>query len=287
MLKTRLIGVVLVKDGRAVQSIGFSRYLPIGAPHIAVKYLDRWGVDEVVLLHIDRPQAGSASASAVQAYAAQSQTPLSVGGGIRSIDDVKRIIHSGADKVVMNTILVVAPAVVTEAATMFGNQCVVASIDARRTDTGYTAFVDGGRIATGATPAELAARAESLGAGEILVTSIDRDGSKQGYDLELIASVKQAVRIPVIACGGAGVPAHLRAGVHAGASAVAAGNMLHYTEHSVVLLKRYLVDSGSAVRLDSHVRYEGADLDQLGRLTKQSDDRLEGLRFRYIPEEII
>jgi len=287
MLKTRLIGVVLVKHGIAVQSIGFSTFRPIGAPHIAVKYLDRWGIDEVVLLHIDRAPSSSASADSVRTYAGQSQMPLSVGGGIRSIDDVKRFIHSGADKVVMNTTLVTSPDLVTAAARLFGNQCVVASIDARRNEAGYEAYVDGGRTGTSITPAQLAARAENLGAGEIFVTSIERDGSKRGYDLELIASVKNAVTIPVIACGGAGAPQHMRAAIDAGASAVAAGNILHYTEHSVIVLKRQLVEDGSTVRLDSYVGYEGAEFDASARLAKLPDERLERLRFHHISEEII
>lgn len=287
MLKTRLIGVVLVRNGTAVQSIGFRTYRPVGAPHIAVKYLDRWGVDEVVLLHIDAEASSGASADAVQAYAGESQMPLSVGGGVRSIDDVKRIIHSGADKVVVNTALVTKPELVTAAATLFGNQCVVASIDARRVGSGYEAFVEGGRTATGLTPAMVARRAADLGAGEIFVTSIDQDGSKSGYDLELIASVKDAVNVPVIACGGAGEPRHLRAAIAAGASAVAAGNMLHYTEHSVILLKRQLLEAGSSIRLDSYVNYAGASFDGCGRLAKQPDEQLERLRFHYLPEETI
>jgi imidazole glycerol-phosphate synthase subunit HisF len=288
MLKTRVIGVVLVKDGTAVQSIGFRRFLPIGSPRIAVKYLDRWGVDEVVLLHIDGGfTAQPATAAQVTTYAGVSQMPLSVGGGIRSVDDVKRIIHSGADKVVLNTALIDTPGVIAAAAAIFGNQCIVVSIDARRHEDRHEAFVESGRRPTGLGPAELAKRAESLGAGEIFVTSIDRDGSRRGYDLELVAAVKNAVGIPVIACGGAGTPEHFREAMGAGASAVAAGNVLHYTEHSVITIKRQLVDAGSPVRLDSDVSYDGAAFDELSRLAKLPDEHLEHLRFRYIPEETI
>lgn len=284
MLKTRVIGLVLVKAGTAVQSIGFSTYLPIGSPRIAVKYFDRWGVDEVVLLHIDR---ASASAEAVQAYAGHSQMPLSVGGGIRSLDDVKRIIHSGADKVVLNTAVITSPDLVTAAANLFGNQCIVVSIDARQTAAGHEACVDGGRVATGLSPSALAARAEALGAGEILVTSVERDGSKSGYDLGLLGSVKAAVTIPVIVAGGAGSPDHMRAAMDRGASAVAAGNVLHYTEHSVTTLKRQLVSGGANVRLDSYVSYQGAAFEPGGRLAKLPDEHLEHLRFLYLPEEVI
>ncbi|MEQ1760504.1 MAG: HisA/HisF-related TIM barrel protein [Vicinamibacterales bacterium] len=284
MLKTRLIGLVLVKDGIAVQSVGFSTYLPIGVPRIVVKYLDRWGVDEVVLLHID---GVAASTENVRTYSGQSQTPLSVGGGIRSVDDVKRIIHSGADKVVMNASLVSSPEVVTAAATLFGSQCIVASIDARRSGTDYEAYLDGGRRATGLSPSALALRAETLGAGEIFVTSIEHDGSRRGYDLDLVESVKEAVTIPVITAGGAGSAEHIRSAIARGVSAVAVGNMLHYTEHSVTLLKRQLVRAGADIRIDSYVSYQGTSFDLDGRLAKLSDENLEHLRFRYFPEEVI
>lgn len=289
MLKTRIVGVVLVRGGITVQSIGFRTFLPVGRPEIAIEYLDRWGIDEIVLLQTDSSRRGSrVLGSQVSLWAKQCHVPLSVGGGISDVTDVQELIHAGADKVVLNSALISTPEVLTRAAELFGSQCVVASIDARRGEDGrYMTYVQGGRVATGATASELAARAEALGAGEILITSIDRDGSKQGLDLDLTHEIVQSVRIPVIACGGAGHPTHLREAMQTGAAAVAAANFFHFTEHSVVVSKRALVDAGAPVRLDSYLSYDRCGLDVAGRATKLPDDRLEALRFQYIPEEVI
>lgn len=286
MLKKRVIGVVLVKDGVAVQSIGFRRYLPIGKPHVAIEYLDRWGIDEIVVLHVHA--AGPADAQTVAGYARRCRVPLAVGGGIRDAGAVKRVIQAGADKAVLNTAAITHPGLITEAASLFGEQCVVVSIDAKRRSGGmHEAFVECGRRGTGLSPAELAARAASLGAGEILANSIDRDGIKQGYDLELLRAVAAAVSIPVIACGGAGHPEHMRAALACGTAAVAAGNFFHFVEHSVILVKRQLAQAGEPVRIDSYANYEGRAFSDDGRLAKQSDAALDALRFRYVPEEVI
>jgi cyclase len=289
MLKIRVVGVVLVRSGIAVQSVGFRRFLPLGRPEIAIEYLDRWGIDEIVLLHIDATRgAPRAGAAEVASYARCCRVPLSIGGGIVDVADVREIIHAGADKVVVNSALVTAPHVVTAAAELFGSQCVVASIDARRQADGrYMTYVGGGQVPTGLSVSELAAGAERLGAGEVLITSIDRDGSKRGYDLDLIRQTVDAVRIPVIACGGVGEPSHLLHGARARAAAVAAGNFFHFTEHSVILAKRVLKTEGTAVRLDSYATYGALRLDARGRVAKPDESMLESLRFQYIPEEVI
>src|SRR6185295_17692082 len=201
-------------------------FLPVGRPEIAIEYLDRWGIDEIVLLQTDSSRGGSrVLGSQVSFWAKRCHVPLSVGGGISDVSEVRELIHAGADKVVLNSALISKPEVLTRAAELFGSQCVVASIDARRDGDGrFMASVQGGRVATGATASELAARAEALGAGEILISSIDRDGSKLGLDLDLTREVVRSVGIPVIACGGAGHPGHLRAAMQTGAAAVAAAN---------------------------------------------------------------
>jgi cyclase len=289
MLKVRVAGLVLVRNGIAVQSIGFERFLPLGRPEIAIEYLDRWGIDEIVLLHIDAAASGhGATAVEVASYSAQCRVPLAVGGGILEIADVHRAIKAGADKIVVNRAVVERPALIEEAATQFGSQCIIASIDAVRGPDGtLNTVTHGGRRRTGFTPAQLAKRAESAGAGEIMITSVDRDGSLRGYDLDLIEAVVKAVGIPVIGCGGAGHPDHLRDGIQRGAAAVAAGNFFHYTEQSVILVKQALTRAVQPVRLDSYVDYAGHTIDSDGRLGKQSDHVLETLRFRYIPEEVI
>jgi cyclase len=280
MLKARVIAVVLVKDGTAVQSIGFRRYLPLGKPEVAISYLDRWGIDEIIVLHIDGQPA---SPGTVASYSRHCQVPLSVGGGVRDGATVQRIIQAGADKIVLNTAAATNPVLIAEAAERFGEQCVVVSIDSRRGN----AYVEGGRRQAGMQAAVLAAQSAKQGAGEILINSIDRDGSKQGYDLELVRAVVQAVRIPVIACGGAGNPRHLFEALACGPAAVAAANFFHFTEHSVILAKSWLAAHGVQVRLDSYTSYAGRELDAEGRLARLPEDALDHLRFRYVPEEVI
>jgi cyclase len=289
MLKTRIIGVIIIRDGIAVQSIGFKQYLPIGIPEISIEYLNRWGIDEIVLLDIDatkkhrRPDYRK-----VQQYSRHCQVPLAVGGGITRIEDIEQIIHSGADKVVINAEAVKNPDIIQKGARLFGSQCMVVSIDARRDECGnYEVFTHSGTRPTGISPVEMARIAERKDAGEILLTSIDQDGSKQGYDLDLIRSVAEEVSIPVIACGGAGHPEHMKAVIEIPVSAVAAANFFHYHEHSVITNKRYLKDRSSHVRLDSYVTYQDFRFGSDGRPLKIDDNVLEKLRFVYIPEEQI
>lgn len=289
MLKPRVVGVVLVHNGVVVQSINFRRYLPVGAPSIAVEYLNRWGIDEIVLLDIRaRAEHRRPDFQAVAEYSRHAQVPFAVGGGISDIHDIEQIIRSGADKVVLNTAAIEQPSLIAEGARLYGSQCIVVSIDGRRLTNGsYEAVTHGGGQGTGRPPADVARDAEHYGAGEILLNSIDRDGAKTGYDAELIRSVVGAVKIPVIVCGGVGGPEHLLAGVDLGASAVAAANFFHYTEHSVAIAKRFLRSHRAAVRLDTLVSYDGFALDRSGRVAKAADAALDRLRFEHIPEEVI
>jgi cyclase len=289
VLKVRVIGVLVVRDELVVQSINFRRYLPVGVPSIAVEYLNRWGIDEIALLDI-----GTSSGKRrpdferTAEYARHAQVPIAVGGGIANIHDIERLIRSGADKVILNTAAVEQPALITEAAQLYGTQCIVVSIDGRRLQGGgYEAVTHGGRRATGRSPSDLAQDAEHHGAGEILLNSIDLDGAKSGYDVDLIRSVVSAVRIPVIVCGGVGRSEHFLDGIAIGASAVAAANFFHYTEHSVAIAKRFLRAHDVAVRLDTLVKYDGFVLEGSGRVAKASDEALDRLRFEHIPEEVI
>lgn len=289
MLKTRVIGVLVVKDDIVVQSTDFRRYLPVGVPSIAVEYLNRWGIDEIVLLDIHATlENRQPKFDKIAEYSRHGQVPFAVGGGVTDIRDIERIIRSGADKVVLNTAAVSDPSLIAEGARRYGNQCIVVSIDARRAGHDrYEVFTHSGRQPTGYSPAEFARKAEQHGAGEILLTSIDRDGSKRGYDPELVTPVVSAVRIPVIVCGGVGCPTHLMEGIRFGASAVAAANFFHYTEHSVAVAKRFLKSMGANVRLDTLITYDGFESDGDGRITKADDAVLDKLRFEYIPEEVI
>lgn len=289
MLKVRIIGVLTVKNGIVVQSVGFKRYLPVGSIAIAIEYLNKWGIDEIVVLDIDataterKPLFGR-----LMSYSRFCQVPLAIGGGITSIDDIKRAIHGGADKIVVNTAAFEQPELIEKGASIFGKQCIVVSIDAKRTARGkYETYVRSGSIPTGFTPAKFARHAQSLGAGEIFLNSIDRDGSKRGYDTELIRSVVDAVNIPVIVCGGANHPRHMLEAMQIDVSAVAAANFFHYTEHSVIIVKSYLCARSADIRHDSYVTYGGFSFDGTGRLRKKEENLLDRLYVEFIPEEVI
>ena len=289
MLKTRIIAVVVVKNGIAVQSICFDRYLPIGSPAIAVEYLDKWGISEIVLLDIDATsQRRTIHRELVEKCARKIFVPLTVGGGIGKIEDIEECIRCGADKVSLNWTAVNAPELISQGARLFGSQCIVVSIDARQTGAGcYEAVTHSGKRGTGMSPVELAKRAEDMGAGEILINSTDRDGSKKGYDHNLYGQVLDAVGIPVIVCGGVGHPAHFLEAIRGGASAVAAANFFHFTEHSVILASSYLKAHGADVRMDTYAKYDEHKFGANGRTTKRDDDVLADLLFEYLPEEII
>lgn len=290
MLHKRVVACLVIKNNRVVQSIGFEKYLPVGSPHISVEFLNRWGIDEVILLDIDaaaenrQPDFEMVTESSQKGF-----VPLTVGGGIKSIDDMRKLIHCGADKVSINKVSLKKPAIIGEAAAVFGSQCIVVSMDVKNTGNGkYEVFSDSGKNSTGLNPVSWAREIESLGAGEILLNSVDRDGMKNGYDLKLISSVADAVTIPIIACGGVGHPEHFLEGLTKGnASAVAAGNFFHFTEHSPVTAKAYLKKQGIDVRLDTYSNYEGAGFKKSGRISKMPEDYLEELRFEIIPEEVI
>ena len=284
MLKPRLIGIVLVRDGIAVQSIGFNRYLPLGRPAIAVEYLDRWGVDEIVLLDILAGRAQrSLDPGMVRQCAELCRTPLTVGGGVRDTASASALLAAGADKICINSAAHSDPSLVSDLSMRFGEQCVVISIDVKKHGTGWNAYASGGKSSISASLEEILARAQKGGAGEILLNSIDRDGSRLGYDLELIRYCAGRVSIPLIVAGGAGHPRHFNEALEAGASAVAAANMLHYTEHSVIVAKRHMQTAGQAMRIDSPAAYPGAGHLDSGRLAMFDEMRLDAARFHQLP----
>lgn len=248
MLTSRLITVLTFNDGVLFRTKQFQpdyRY--------TLNFVDAWSIDEIVALDVTRPGQGSRTAfeAVIQELAQKCFVPLSVGGGVRSVDDVRTLLRLGADKVVLNTGAVARPALLTEAAATFGSQCVVVSIDARSCESGdYEVYVCNGTKPTGLTPSAWAAKAQALGAGEILVTSIDRDGSLEGYDNRLNRLVSNAVSIPVLVAGGAGKWQDFCDGFsEGGASGVCTTNIYHFTETSILSAKRYLQDAGVLVRL--------------------------------------
>lgn len=252
MLKVRIMPTLLFKDVGLVKGVQFNSWRRVGAALQTVKVYNMREVDELVFLDI----AASASQrgpdfEAIDELADECFMPMTVGGGVRHLDDVTRLLRVGADKVAMNTIAVGRPQLIAEAAQRFGCQCVVVSIDAlRHADGTYEAFTHAGTCATGLDPVAVATKAESLGAGEILLTSIDRDGTMTGYDVDLIRQVAAAVTIPVVASGGAGRYEHMAEALRdGGASAVAAASIFHFTEQTPREAKEYLRGHGFAVRL--------------------------------------
>lgn len=280
--------MLVVKGGIVVQSLGFSRYLPVGNPAIAMEFLNQWGVDEIILLDIDATRSGRPpDFGMVRNASIRCHVPLTVGGGISSIDHIKQLMHSGADKIAFNQAALHQPDLLTDAARMFGDQCVVASIDSIQTETGQRAYDYRQRQTLRQTPAELATQLQALGAGEILINSVDRDGSRRGFDIGLVDSVSAAVSVPVICCGGAGCARHfVDVFRHTRVSAAAAANFFHFTEHSVTTIKAQIL-SEIPVRHDTHADYAGSSFDDTGRLLKKDDRALDEMLFVRIEKEVI
>ena len=251
MLKKRLIAVLILRDGMIVQSDRFRHTNVIGNAITAVDFFNRWAVDEIVLLDVSRgTRHREKFYPIVTGLSKKCFVPLTVGGRVTTVDEMRTLLRCGADKVAVNTEALRRPPFIAQCAQVFGSQCVVVSIDVRqRGDGEYEVFADRGREGTGRSPVEWAQEAQALGAGEIFLTSVDRDGSRQGYDLDLLRAVTKSLDIPVIAFGGVFKWQDLVDGVVAGgADAVSAANIFHYTEHSTKKAKEYMRAAGIDVR---------------------------------------
>ncbi len=251
MYAKRIIPCLDIKDGRVVKGINFVSLRDAGDPvEVAAAYSDA-GADEVVFLDITASNEQRETVTALAARVAeQLSIPFTVGGGIRTVEDVRAVLLAGADKVSVNSAAIDRPALISEAAQKFGSQCVVVAIDAkRREDGGFDVYKHGGRLNTGLDAVEWAKEAVRLGAGEILLTSMDGDGTKAGYDLALTKAIADAVSVPVIASGGAGTMEHFaQALTVGGADAALAASLFHYHEIDIADLKDYLAERGIAVR---------------------------------------
>ncbi|MDD2868249.1 imidazole glycerol phosphate synthase subunit HisF [Neomegalonema sp.] len=251
-LSVRVIPCLDVKDGRVVKGVNFVDLVDAGDPVEAAAAYDAAGADEICFLDISASVEGRGTLlDMVRRTAERCFTPLTVGGGVRSVEDVRALMLAGADKTAVNTAAVKRPEVISEIAERFGAQCVVVAIDARSVGPGrWEIFTHGGREPTGIDAVEFARRAASLGAGEILLTSMDRDGVRSGYDLALTRAVAEAVPVPVVASGGVGELRHLVEGVTLGkASAVLAASIFHFGMHSVREAKEALRAAGAPVRM--------------------------------------
>ncbi len=253
MLTKRIIPCLDVNNGRVVKGVNFVNLIDAGDPvEIAAAY-DKAGADEVVFLDITASSDNRATkVDMVRKVAEKVFIPFTVGGGIRTVDDFKAILREGADKVAVNSAAIMNPSLISEAADKFGSQCVVVAIDAkRRSDgSGWNVFKNGGRVDMGIDAVEWAIKANELGAGEILLTSMDCDGTKNGYDIELTRTISENVSIPVIASGGAGKLEHFYEALDTGkADAALAASLFHFKELEIAEVKKYLREKGVSVRL--------------------------------------
>jgi cyclase len=253
MLTKRIIPCLDVLGGRVVKGIQFVNLIDAGDPVQCAAAYDKAGADELVFLDITASSdSRDIMLDVVSRVAEHVFIPFTVGGGVRTVEDFRRILLAGADKIGVNSAALKRPELITEAAMRFGSQCVVAAIDAKkRVDgSGWDVYLNGGRVNTGRDAVEWAHEAEKRGAGEILLTSMDRDGTKAGYDIELTKAVSEAVGIPVIASGGAGKPEHFKDAIIEGkADAVLAASLFHFGEMKIPELKNYLKSQGISVRL--------------------------------------
>jgi len=253
MLAKRIIHCLDVRDGRVVKGVNFVNLMDAGDPVEAAMAYDRAGADELVFLDITAShEERDIMADVVRRTAAVAFMPVTVGGGLRNLDDIKTMLRAGADKVSLNTSAVYEPELVRRGAGRFGSQCIVVAIDAKKRENGssWEVYTHGGRTPTGLDALEWALRVESLGAGEILLTSMDCDGTKNGYDLELTRTISENVRIPVIASGGAGNLLHLFEALDRGkADAVLAASIFHFGEYTIREAKEFLQGKNIPMRL--------------------------------------
>lgn len=250
MLATRIIPCLDVEDGRVVKGIKFKNIRDAGDPVELAAIYNQQGADELTFLDIGASyRSREIMIEVVEKVSSQVFIPLTVGGGIQEVADMRRILNAGADKVAICTAAIKNPSLLSEGAEKFGSQCIVLSIDAKREGDSWCAFVNGGRVNSGIDALEWAKNGEQLGAGEILLNSIDMDGTRQGYDLELTRKVSELVNIPVIASGGAGTMEQMYDAIVPGkADAVLLASLLHYGEYTVQDIKKFLKNKGVMVR---------------------------------------
>ena len=250
MLKNRIIPCLDVKNGRVVKGINFVNLKDAGDPVEQAKIYSDGGADEICFLDITASNENRDTIyDVVKKTSKKCFVPLTVGGGVRSIEDINKLLNCGADKVSINTAAVQNPEVVVESSKKFGSQCIVVAIDAKKNGDIWEIFTHGGRIKTGINVLEFAKKMEKNGAGELLVTSMDKDGTQSGYDIELMKNISSSVNIPVIASGGVGTLDHLVDGIKSGANAVLAASIFHYGTFSIEEAKQYLVSKNIPVRI--------------------------------------
>jgi len=289
MLKQRIITTLVIKNNIVVQSIGFDRYLPIGDINTAVEALNDWGVDEIIVLDIDATkQNRTINNQIIKDLSKFALVPISVGGGIKNNNDIKELLSSGADKVCINQSFLNNECIIKDASHIFGVQCIIVSLDIKKIDNEYFLY-DYINKNTTIKMTNAIKKAQELGAGEILINSVDNDGKQCGYDLNMIKEACNTSTIPIIAQGGAKNPLDIEEAIKIEElSAVAAANMFHYTEHSIILTKSFLKrDIQYPVRLETHTTYKEFNFDTNGRLLKKNEEELAAQIFETHEKEVI
>tara|TARA_B100000989_G_scaffold195161_1_gene147283 strand:- start:5792 stop:6544 length:753 start_codon:yes stop_codon:yes gene_type:complete len=250
MLKKRIIPCLDVKNGRVVKGIKFVNLKDAGDPVEQAQIYSNSGADEICFLDITASNENRNTIyDVVERTSKKCFVPLTVGGGVRNIGDINKLLNCGADKVSINTAAVEDPNVVIQSSKKFGSQCIVVAIDAKKNNDGWEVFTHGGRNSTGLNALEFASKMEKCGAGELLITSMDKDGTQSGYDIALMQKISSRVNIPIIASGGVGTLDHLLEGVKSGASAVLAASIFHYGTYSINETKQYLASKDIPVRI--------------------------------------
>ena len=288
MLKKRVVATLVVKNGIVVQSINFKKYLPIGKPSVAMEYLNQWGVDEIVLIDISASRnIKDPNYSMITRASEKCFVPLTVGGGISKLEHIQKLMHCGADKISLNTAAIHNPELITSAAKIFGDQCIVVSIDAITIAGEYRVYDYLNNNILDISPAIFAKKAVELGAGEILINSVDRDGSYLGFDIELINSVCELVNVPVICSGGAkNADDFVQVFQNTNVSAASAANFFNFFEHSVNITKSG-IKRKIDVRLETYADYKENSFDENYRLLKKTDEELKEMLFVRIEKEVI
>lgn len=288
MLKKRIIANLVVKNGIIVQSINFSKYLPVGKPEIAIDFFNQWGVDEIIYTDISATiNKSHPNYELIKKIAKKCYVPLTISGGISTINQIKELMSCGADKVCINNYILKNVDFITEASHIFGNQCIVVSIDAIKDNNKYFVYDYVNKIKTNFEVHQFAKIVEEKGAGEILINSVDLDGSYNGFNNELVNIICNTVKVPVICIGGAkNSQDFINVFLNTNVSAAAAANFFHFTEHSITTTKRN-VSEHIPLRIETQISYKGSVFDNEYRLLKKDDSVLEEMFFVKIEKEII
>lgn len=288
MLKKRIAASLIVKDGIVVQSKNFKNYLPVGKPAIAIEYLNQWGIDEIILIDISASANGKGpDFESIRKATKKCYVPLTVGGGIKNLEQIKRLMQCGADKISINQSALYNKQLINDAARVFGEQCVVVSIDVIKTGSGYQIYDYIQKKILDIDCLKYIKEVQQLGAGEILINAVHKDGTYSGFDINLMNTVCLNSSVPVIAVGGAkNASDFIEVFQKTAVSAASAANFFHFTEHSVNTTKA-IVGKQVDIRLETYADYSDSIFDDHLRLIKKDDQTLENMLFLRIEKEVI